>query len=82
MVLSNGAVSTELIIILGEILATPVSATMMTWSSWTPYLLGIAIVSLGLPIAPFLPETLGRRSMEPHTDENQVSFIEKLQQQI
>lgn len=47
----------------------------MTWSSWTPYL-------LGLPIACFLPETLDRQSIEPHTDETQVSLIEQLQQRI
>ncbi|ODM17655.1 hypothetical protein SI65_07330 [Aspergillus cristatus] len=68
--------------ILGEILATPVSAAMMTCSSWTPYLLGLAIVALGLPIACFLPETLNRRSIEPLTDENQISLIEQLQQRV
>lgn len=55
---------------------------MMTWSSWMPYLLGLAIVTLCLPIACFLPEMLDRQSIEPHTGDNQVSLTEQLQQQI
>lgn len=41
-----------------DILATPVSAYLMTYDPWIPYLLGFMIVVLGcIPIL-FLPETL------------------------
>lgn len=45
---------------LSEILAAPVSAALMTVSSWVPYLLGLVLVALDIPIADFLPGILDR----------------------
>lgn len=67
-------------IILGEMLATPASAALMTISPWIPYLLGLAIVAIGLPIAYFLPETLDRSSSasETDTEHNEISIVDQL----
>ncbi|KAJ5114323.1 hypothetical protein NUU61_000082 [Penicillium alfredii] len=43
---------------LAEILATPVSAYLMTFDPWAPYLIGICMVALGGIASLFLPETL------------------------
>lgn len=40
---------------LAEILSAPVSAVLMTVSSWEPYLLGIVLIALGIPIAYLFP---------------------------
>lgn len=44
--------------ILCEILATPVSAYLMTRDPWTPYMLGLGIATLGAFSALLMPETL------------------------
>lgn len=42
----------------------------MTVSSWVPYLLGVVLVALGIPIAYFLPETLHRHpGADPYNGE-------------
>ena len=53
---------------------------MMTMSPWIPYLLGLAIVAVGLPIAYFLPETLDRSRAESETDtgHNEISLVDQL----
>ncbi|KAJ5965379.1 major facilitator superfamily domain-containing protein [Penicillium waksmanii] len=45
------------VILLGEILATPISAYVMTWSLWFPSLLGVGFEVLALLGASLIPET-------------------------
>jgi hypothetical protein len=45
------------VILLGEILATPISAFLMTWTPWVPSLLGIVFQLGGLLGAAFVSET-------------------------
>ncbi|KAJ5100024.1 hypothetical protein N7532_007025 [Penicillium argentinense] len=44
--------------ILAEILATPISAYLMTFDPWFPYLLGFIVILIGTLPTFFLPETL------------------------
>jgi hypothetical protein len=44
-------------ILVGEILATPLAAFMMSWTPWLPSLVGLGIGMLSLVTASFLPET-------------------------
>lgn len=73
MMQCNGFCTDCAFIILAEILATPVSAALITVSPWIPYLLGLAFVALGIPIACFMPKTLDtstrvreRQQRDPH----------------
>ncbi|KAJ5901521.1 hypothetical protein N7495_002049 [Penicillium taxi] len=45
-------------VLIAEIVATPVSAYMMTFSDWIPYNLGLIIMVIGATPCIFLPETL------------------------
>ncbi|GJP90785.1 hypothetical protein AlacWU_03684 [Aspergillus niger] len=56
-------------VLLGEILATPLSAFLMSWSPWVPSLLGVAIQSLGLLGTTFLPETHPQKTF--HAEEGE-----------
>lgn len=55
---------------IAEVLATPVSAYLMTFDPWFPYVLGIILLVLGTTPALFLPETLedakAKRSIITH----------------
>ncbi|GKZ28480.1 hypothetical protein AbraIFM66950_007148 [Aspergillus brasiliensis] len=50
--------------LLGEILATPLSAFLMSWSPWVPSLLGVAAQSLGLLGTTLLPETKPQKTVD------------------
>lgn len=56
-------------VLLGEILATPLSAFLMSWSPWVPSLLGVAIQSLGLLGTTFLSETNPQKTF--HAEEGE-----------
>lgn len=45
-------------VILAEILGTPISAWLMQYNNWLPYMLGIVIIIVGSAPVLFLPETL------------------------
>lgn len=55
------------VILLGEILATPISAFLMTWSPWVPSLLGVVFQLFGLLGAALVSET--RPDPNPNTEE-------------
>lgn len=46
------------VVVLSEVLATPVSAYLMTFDPWFPYIHGLAIMTVGFLTALLLPETL------------------------
>ncbi|KAK5989003.1 Efflux pump ustT [Cladobotryum mycophilum] len=50
------------VILLGEILATPISAVLMSYTPWLPSLLGIAFEVIGLAAAALVTETLPKSS--------------------
>ncbi|RAK90678.1 MFS general substrate transporter [Aspergillus costaricaensis CBS 115574] len=50
--------------LLGEILATPLSAFLMSWSPWVPSLFGLAAQSLGLLGTTLLPETNPEKTVD------------------
>lgn len=58
------------VILLGEILATPISAFLMTWSPWVPSLLGIVFQLGGLLGAALVSETRPdpKLSIDPNTE--------------
>ncbi|KAE8379425.1 major facilitator superfamily domain-containing protein [Aspergillus bertholletiae] len=51
-------------VLLAEILATPLSAWLMSWSPWLPFLLGWLCEGCGLLAAILIPETLPKSSCE------------------
>ncbi|GKZ22856.1 hypothetical protein AbraIFM66951_004980 [Aspergillus brasiliensis] len=59
--------------LLGEILATPLSAFLMSWSPWVPSLLGIAAQSLGLLGTTLLPETNLRKTFNQAEGDGEVN---------
>ncbi|RAK98755.1 MFS general substrate transporter [Aspergillus ibericus CBS 121593] len=56
-------------ILLGEILATPLSAFLMSWNPWVPSLFGVAIQVLGLLVTTLLPETCPPKTLDRETVE-------------
>lgn len=66
--------------ILAEILATPVSAYLMTYDAAMPYALGLVIIVVGMIPAIFLPETLAfakaRKSAQLHATPTDSSGTE------
>jgi MFS family permease len=77
-------------VMISELLAVPLGGALMTWSSpWVPFVLGLVILTAGIPLAAFLlPETLpepsGRnqsRTVEEEDaeeDSSDVSFSARL----
>ncbi|OJJ72219.1 hypothetical protein ASPBRDRAFT_75463 [Aspergillus brasiliensis CBS 101740] len=57
--------------LLGEILATPLSAFLMSWSPWVPSLLGVAAQSLGLLGTTLLPETNPRKTFDQEGEDGE-----------
>lgn len=70
-------------VILAEILATPISAYLMTFSPMLPYLLGVGLIIIGTIPVVFLPETLkdakAKRSIPAGTEH--ATENERLEQQ-
>lgn len=54
-------------ILVGEVVATPLSAALMTWSAWIPSLGGVACEAVGLATAALLPETKPDGDSSPET---------------
>lgn len=54
----------------------------MTVSPWIPYLLGLVIVALVLPVACFMPETLDHERSESDTGGNERSLTDRLRHQL
>ncbi|KAF3397750.1 hypothetical protein F1880_005644 [Penicillium rolfsii] len=66
------------VILLGEILATPISAFLMTWSPWVPSLLGVVFQVGGLLDACFITETRpdSRLSIERNQNNESEPFLD------
>ncbi|KAL6854815.1 hypothetical protein ACO1O0_005942 [Amphichorda felina] len=63
-------------ILLGEIVATPLSALAMSWTPWFPFLAGLAVESLGLMTALIVPETMPANPTQPTDSNSQQASLE------